>query len=155
MAAAATAQPPLSVSHQLRALFYVLSPNESSFRSIQEVPDYVNAVSARSRCRPSLARLVGRTDARPENGSARARVVLLRIIIIIMGLSRSRGREVVRSGPGGGGGGTSNTTRVRRASFPHAVSPNHKIPLGRWVGGCVRGLCVPWEWAGRWRLTHE
>ncbi|XP_039379523.1 alkylglycerol monooxygenase isoform X4 [Mauremys reevesii] len=32
----------LSVSQQVRAMFYVLQPNESSFASLEEVPDYVN-----------------------------------------------------------------------------------------------------------------
>ncbi|XP_065255972.1 alkylglycerol monooxygenase [Emys orbicularis] len=32
----------LSGSQQVRAMFYVLQPNESSFASLEEVPDYVN-----------------------------------------------------------------------------------------------------------------
>nr|XP_060638135.1 alkylglycerol monooxygenase [Anolis sagrei ordinatus] len=40
----AAGNPPrsLAFSQQLRAAFYALSPNESSFRSVEEVPDYVD-----------------------------------------------------------------------------------------------------------------
>lgn len=42
-----------TAGQQLRALFYVLSPGESSFRTVEEVPDYVEKVRAPS---PPLSR---------------------------------------------------------------------------------------------------
>uniref|UniRef100_A0A8C5RG80 Uncharacterized protein n=1 Tax=Laticauda laticaudata TaxID=8630 RepID=A0A8C5RG80_LATLA len=41
-ATAATPKQSLSVFQEFRAMFYVLGPNESSFRSVEEVPDYVD-----------------------------------------------------------------------------------------------------------------
>ncbi|KAM6451075.1 alkylglycerol monooxygenase isoform 2-T2 [Liasis olivaceus] len=42
--AATAASPGVAISalQELRAMFYVLGPNESSFRSVEEVPDYVD-----------------------------------------------------------------------------------------------------------------
>ncbi|XP_053119295.1 alkylglycerol monooxygenase [Hemicordylus capensis] len=44
MAASASAAPQwaLSGSQQLRSMFYALSPNESAFHRVEEVPDYIN-----------------------------------------------------------------------------------------------------------------
>ncbi|XP_026533536.1 alkylglycerol monooxygenase [Notechis scutatus] len=41
-ATAATPKQSLSVFQEFRSIFYVLGPNESSFRSVEEVPDYVD-----------------------------------------------------------------------------------------------------------------
>ncbi|XP_070582614.1 alkylglycerol monooxygenase [Erythrolamprus reginae] len=41
-ATAATPKQVVSVFQEFRAMFYVLGPNESSFRSVEEVPDYVD-----------------------------------------------------------------------------------------------------------------
>lgn len=46
---AATVETPVqavSIFQEIRAIFYVLGPSESSFRSIKEVPDYVDKVRA-------------------------------------------------------------------------------------------------------------
>ncbi|XP_032091115.1 alkylglycerol monooxygenase isoform X1 [Thamnophis elegans] len=40
--AATTPKQAVSVFQEFRAMFYVLGPNESSFRSVEEVPDYVD-----------------------------------------------------------------------------------------------------------------
>lgn len=45
-ATAATPEQAVSVFQEFRAMFYVLGPNESSFRSVEEVPDYVDKVRA-------------------------------------------------------------------------------------------------------------
>ncbi|XP_044149702.1 alkylglycerol monooxygenase-like isoform X2 [Bufo gargarizans] len=37
-----TGQSELSVSQGVRMMFYVLHPNETSFKTIEEVPDYVD-----------------------------------------------------------------------------------------------------------------
>uniref|UniRef100_A0A8D2LUM0 Alkylglycerol monooxygenase n=1 Tax=Varanus komodoensis TaxID=61221 RepID=A0A8D2LUM0_VARKO len=42
MATAAGPEEALSLSLKLRSMFYILTPNETSFCAVQEVPDYVN-----------------------------------------------------------------------------------------------------------------